>query len=253
MNYQWLSSGLTHEDVRIICVQTPWGNIMNMRCPVKKLRKMDLEWLGTHYCRHFHTFLEHYHCFISENPDTAPMHEKIGIFDIETTGLKANWSHMLCWCVKEQGIDIIHEDLITRDEARNKDDKRIIRSAVAEIKKYDRVVGWYSSRFDLPYVRSRAIFHGIDFPAYRDLYHTDLYYAARNKLALHSNRLATVCQFFGIAAKQHPMTPELWQKSGAGNKKALATVLKHCREDVKSTDGMFELFLEHMAITRRSI
>ncbi len=225
----------------------------NMRVPVRKMLKSELVWLGENMCRHNHSYLEHFSCFLAEKPDTSPISENVGIFDIETTGLKANWSHMLAWCMKEQGKDIIHEDLITSKEARDKDDYRIIKSAVKEIEKYDRIITYYGTRFDIPYTRSRAINQGIDFPEYRDLYHTDLYYVARSKFALHSNRLATVCQYFKIEAKNHPMTPELWQRSGAGEQDALDEILTHCQEDVDSTDQVYELLLKHMLLSKRSI
>jgi len=224
-----------------------------IRVPVRKITKAEMVWLGEHFCRHGHTFLEHYSCFLSEAPDTSPLHENIGIFDIETTGLKAPWSHMLSWCVKEHGKDIIHSDTITTREARDKNDKRIIKSAIKEIAKYDRLVTWYGTRFDLPWTRSRAIWHDIEFPAYRDLYHTDLYFVARSKLAMHSNRLQAVCQFFGIEAKTHPMTPDLWGRAGSGQQEALDEIFEHNKEDVISTDECFLKLVRHMMITKRSI
>lgn len=224
-----------------------------VKCPIRRLLKKEIFWLHEHKCKHGHSYLEHYSCYVSEKPDDSPIQEKVGIFDIETTGLKANWSHVLCWCMKEQGTDIIHQDLITSKHARDKNDNSLIKSAVEEIKKYDRIVTWYGTRFDLPYVRSRAIFYDIDFPSYQELYHTDLYYLARSKLALHSNRLGAVCQFFGIEAKNHPMTPQLWAKAGAGDKEALDTVLEHCQEDVISTDKCYDLLLKYSATIKRSI
>jgi len=224
-----------------------------MEVPVRKLTKAQLVWLGENKCRHSHNFLSHYTCFLAEKPDTSPLVEKIGIFDIETTGLKANWSHMLCWCVKEQGKDIIHQDLVTSREARDKNDKRIIKSAIKEIKKYDRILTYYGSGFDIPYVRTRAIGQGMSFPGYKDIYTTDLYFACRTKFRVHSNRLGAICEYFGIEAKNHPMTPSLWQRSGAGEKDALEEVLTHCREDVESTDKVFQMLLSHIMITKRSI
>lgn len=224
-----------------------------MKIPIRKLLKRDLVWLAENYCRHQHTYLSHYTCFLTEKPPTSPMTEKIGIFDIETTGLKANWSHMLCWCIKDHGKDVIHSDLITSREARDKNDRRIVKSAVDKIREYDRLVGYYSIRFDIPYTRSRALHHRLEFPAYRDLYHTDLYFMARSKFALHSNRLGTVCEYFGIEAKNHPMTPDLWRRSGKGEEEALGTILTHCKEDVESTDEVFDLLLEHIMVNKRSI
>ena len=224
-----------------------------MKIPIRKLLKRDMVWLAENYCRHGHTYLSHYHCFLMEKPDTSPMTEKIGIFDIETKGLKANWSHMLCWCMKEQGKDVIHSDLITSREARDKNDKRIVKSASDEIKKYDRILTYYGSGFDIPYTRSRALYQGIEFPGYKDLYTTDMYFICRTKFRIHSNRLGAICEFFGIDAKNHPMTPELWKRAGAGDPEALQTILTHCREDVESTDKVYELLLSHMMVSKRSI
>lgn len=229
------------------------SRIGQLKCPVRRLLKRDLVWLGENYCRHRHTYLSHYPCFLSERPETSPLREKIGILDIETTGLKANWSHMLSWCIKDHGEDIIHHDLLTMREVRDKNDLRIVKSVVKKMRDYDRLVGYYSTRFDLPYIRSRALSQGVEFPAYRDIYHTDLYFVARSKFTIHSNRLASICQFFGIEAKNHPMTPDLWQRAGAGEKEALDTILLHNKEDVESTDKVFVMLLDHMAMTNRSV
>lgn len=225
-----------------------------MQIPIRKITKAEMVWLVENNCiAHNHNYASHYTCFVREKPDTAPMVEKIGIFDIESTGLVANWSHMLCWCMKDRDTGETVSDLITSREARDKNDKRLIKSAVEEIKKYDRVVGWYSTRFDIPYVRSKAIYHGIEFPAYRDLYHTDLYYVCRSKMRLHSNRLQSFCEYFGIPAKEHRMTPELNMACGRGDEKALDVILLHCQEDVDSTLAAFEILLQHMMVTKRSI
>jgi len=224
------------------------------KLPIHRLKKSELVWLGTHNCKeHSHSYLSHYNCYLKDNPVDSPMHERVGVFDIETTGLKANWSHLLCWCLRDQNNGIIREDLITRTEARDKDDKRIVQSAVNEIMRFDRTMGWYSSRFDMPYVRSRAIYHNIEFPGYKEHNHTDLYYIARSKLALHSNRLGSVCQFFGITAKNHPMTPDLWQRAGSGNEEALKEILIHCQEDVDSTAKVYDLLKKYTAGVKRSI
>jgi uncharacterized protein YprB with RNaseH-like and TPR domain len=198
-----------------------------------------------------------------EKPDTSPVKEKIGIFDIETTGLQANWSVMVSWCMLDHDTGDIAEDLIKRSEIRNRTDRRVIKSAIAEIKKYDRIITWYGSRFDVPYVRTKALYHkgreknkestAFNFPAFRDLYHTDLLYLSRSKLKLHSNRLESVCQYFGIPAKIHKMTPELNNDLQAGREHALIDVLEHCREDVWSTNEVFKMFMEHTMLHKRSI
>lgn len=483
-----------------------------IRVPVRRVTKADIVWLGEHFCRHNHTYLEHYSCFLMEKPDTAPMVERIGIFDIETTGLPANWSIMASWCMLDHETGKITEDIIKKREIRDRSDKRIVKSAVAEIKKFDRILTWYgcltpghkvltsdlrwenvenlkkgtvllafdesknytesivlhnrelradvykislsngeeleatgnhpwlrrtkhkqyfwgttehlhkalpakmynggidfykilpewkedksyeagwlagffdgegcisqswvkkayqphfsfqiaatqsknvcvemarqylatlgfqcsirpydknyphimriailggkeeqlrflgqirpkrllenfdtskvgsfksrameeikitkiekmgkrkicglgttsgtyfsngfgshNSRFDIPYVRTKALFHDIPFPAFRDLYHTDLLYTSRAKLRLSSNRLEAVCEYFEIPAKHHKMTPKLNNDLQAGKQYALDDVLEHCREDVWSTNQVFIKLFEHTMLHKRSI
>lgn len=224
-----------------------------LRVPARRLLKRDLVWLAENFCRHSHTYIEHYACFLTEKPDTSPMHEKIGIFDIESTGLRANWSVMVAWCMLDHDTGEIESDLVTKREIRDRVDKRLIKSASETLKKYDRVITWYGSRFDIPYVRTKALYHNIDFPAYRDLYHTDLLYVSRQKLRLHSNRLEKVCEYFEIPAKHHPMTPRLNNDIQAGKEEALQTILKHCEEDVWSTNEVFNKLLCHTLISKGSI
>lgn len=224
-----------------------------MRVPVRRLSKAMLVWLGEHYCRHNHSFLEHYSCFLMERPNTSPQREKIGVFDIETTGLLANWGIMVSWCMLDHDTGEIAWDINKKREMRDRHDKRVVKSAIKEIKKYDRIITWYGSRFDIPFVRTKALHHDLDFPAFRDLYHTDLLYVSRSKLRLHSNRLENVCQYFEIPAKLHKMTPKLNDRLQAGNEKALNDVLEHCKEDVWSTNEVFKMLLKHTMLHARSI
>lgn len=219
----------------------------------KKLLKADMLFLFENKCKkHGRRYSEHPQCYLREQPSKEPV-EKIGIFDLESSSLKANYGHMLSWAVKEHGKNVIHSDLITRKEVRDKNDKRIVKSAVKEIRKYDRLVGFYSARFDFPYLRSRALHHKLDFPKFRELLHTDIYFIVRNKFALHSNRLGAVCLFFGIEAKSTPFTPELWEKAGAGQRAALSKTLRHNKEDVVSTDKVFTMLLDHFALRKASV
>ena len=51
-----------------------------MEVPVRKLTKAQLVWLGENKCRHSHTYLSHYMCFLAEKPDTSPLVEKNKVF-----------------------------------------------------------------------------------------------------------------------------------------------------------------------------
>lgn len=161
-------------------------------------------------------------------------HERrIGYLDIETTHLKANFGFMLTWCIKERDKGKILCDVVEKDELfGGVFDRRVVEGLVDEMNGFDTVVTYYGSNFDIPFIRTRAMAHGLDFPVYRDVSHKDLYYQVRSKLQLHSNRLEVATKFLGITGKT-PLAPETWMAAMYGDKQALRYVLKHNKEDVK--------------------
>lgn len=204
---------------------------------IKRTSKDDLLKMSLKYCRHGHTVLSHPKCFIEE---TLP--ERVGIIDIETSDLTANFGYMLSWSILDLETGQIERDLITQDEIHSTDqlDLRIVDSLIMALYRYDRTVGWYSARFDMPFIRTRALAHGLEFPLFKQLVHTDAYDIAKRKLRLSSNRLKTVCQLLKIPSKQTELTPDLLVKARLGDPEHLQKILDHNVEDVISTAKVWE-------------
>lgn len=166
-----------------------------MIAPVHRLNKKEIVKLGTRRCRHSHSYLEHYTCYLKEHPEKQ---ERIGFLDIETTDFKADYGFMLTWCIKDSQSNKIYEDYITLKDIngikKGKDeDYRIVKSLIDTMLKFDKVVGYFSTRFDIPYIRTRALLNNLDFPLFGSLVHKDLYYIIRNKFKLSNNKLVTAC------------------------------------------------------------
>ncbi len=75
----------------------------------------------------------------------------------------------------------------------------------------------------------------------------------KRKLKLSNNRLQTCCEFFNIPSKLTRLTPELLMGARIGNKEALANILEHNREDVISTELVWEKLHPYMFNTKTSI
>lgn len=197
--------------------------------PVARLKKDEIVWLASHRCKHSHTYLEHYSCYISENPNRGT----IGFFDIETSNLAANYGIMYCYCILDNATNKIYERTITSHELKSGDmDKRVVQQCVNDLKRFDRVVTYYGTKFDISYIRSRAVYHGIDFPAYGEIVHTDLYYVVRHKFRLNSNRLATACEFLLGNTNKTAINFNFWIKAMGGDKESLKYITEHCEYDV---------------------
>jgi len=208
-------------------------------------------------CVHRHTISEHPSCFVKglvnyefkdekefEKLTGIPWYNmpgtKIGYFDIETTAdFNADWGTVLTWCIKDKDGPI-HSSSISRSELfKGEYDKRVVKEFVDKLKEYDIIVGYYSTMFDMPFMRTKALHYGFDFPGYGELYHWDLYYTVKSKLKLSRRSLDNVCEYFHIAGKT-PIDKEMWLAARYGDPKALKGVLEHNRGDVIITEKLHD-------------
>jgi len=211
---------------------------------LSRLTKERLVWLATHRCKHRHFYIEHLSCYEKEQVTEI---ERLGFLDIEASNLDADFGIVLSYCIKPLDQPSLKR-LITPRELASKDlDKALMIDCIADMRKFDRLVTYYGTGFDIPFVRTRAMLHKLDFPVFREIKHTDVYYWVRNKLRLHRKRLEVVCDFLGIPAKGHPMIPPIWTAALTGNKKALNYILTHNLEDVESLQEVYKRMLEFTA------
>lgn len=212
--------------------------------PVARLKKSEIIWLGSHRCKHSHTYLEHFSCYLAECPDRG----KIGFFDIETSvGFKANMGIMISYAIKDDDFDDkVVGRVISRKELKSWDmDKQLVIDCQRDLMSFDIVVGYYSTKFDLPFVRSRAVHHGLEFPAYGEIVHSDLYYIVRNKFALTSNRLETACRFLlGDTEKTH-IDYRHWIRAIQGDPESLEYVWDHNVKDVNDTARLYHKIIPY--------
>jgi uncharacterized protein YprB with RNaseH-like and TPR domain len=219
-----------------------------MIAPVNRLKKEEIVWLGNHRCKkHGHTFLEHYQCYNSEEN----RQEKIGFLDIECSGLEADFAIVLSYCIKERGANKIHKGLITKEDKNN--DARLVRACIQDMLKFDRIVGFYSTFFDIPFLRTRALVNKLEFPAFKSLKHSDVWMMARKKLKLHSNRQENVCRtILGKTEKTH-LESKYWLGALRGDKKSLNYVMDHNKKDVRDLERIYDKLVGFVNKTDSSI
>jgi uncharacterized protein YprB with RNaseH-like and TPR domain len=84
-------------------------------------------------------------------------------FDIESSDLNADWGVVLCIGYRlgkgKLLVPTLH-DFSPRDVL---DDRGLLKFFANEVwPKADIVIGHYSTRFDLPFINSRLLYHGLD-------------------------------------------------------------------------------------------
>ena len=201
-------------------------------------------------CSHRHNGVEHRSCYVSYVVDNYP--DRVGYLDIETSNLNADFGIIYTWCLKARNGKIASGTITKKDFEKYPHDKRVIKELIEEMKKYDVLCTYYGTGFDIPFIRSRALKCGLVFPFYKEINHLDLYYVARHRLKLHSNRLASVCAFFGIEGKTG-IDNEYWAKAVSGNTEALKYIMDHNKGDVVILEKVHNILMPYMQNTRRSI
>lgn len=164
-------------------------------------------------------------------------------FDIESTRLDAAWGVCLCIGYKlgngKIEVPTIH-DFPHRDIL---DDKGLVRYFAEEVyPNADITIGHYSSRFDIPFINSRLIHHGL--PCLPRTHHIDTWRIAKYKLKLDSNRLARLIEFLKVKDSKTAVDPEHWRRAGIGCEKSIKYIVQHCVYDIKTLEQCYTKLLK---------
>jgi len=228
------------------------------------MNKRDIIKLSRMTCKdHHHSYLAHMNCAIKDGVLTRVkdgksfiIQEKVGILDIETFtfNFKADMGIMLTYCIKELDGKII-SNKITPSECKlsSDNDKRLMKDLIKDLDGFTRLIGHYSTYFDIPFLRTRAIYYNLDFPIYKSIYSTDTYFILKNKFSLRSKSLRHACNFFGIPSKDHEFDFDHWYRAAKGSKKDIDYVLAHNKEDVISTELLYLKINSYALEGKRSI
>jgi uncharacterized protein YprB with RNaseH-like and TPR domain len=168
--------------------------------------------------------------------ETSP---NIGLF--WTAGYKQNISPesiikeraIICIAYKWAGDSKTHA--ITWDNSQN--DKALLEKFIQVANEADELIGHNGDRFDLPWIRTRCLYHRVPaFPNYTTL---DTLKNARSKFKFNSNKLDYIAKFLGIGAKVHTGY-DLWKNIVLNNdKKALKEMVEYCKNDVVILENVY--------------
>lgn len=175
-----------------------------------------------------------------QSPEEQP---RVLFFDIETTGLKADFDHLLCCGFKF--MDEKKPFVITIQDYPSKkpwDDSKLVKEIHKIINSADVIVSYYGRRFDIPFINSRLIAaDSSKFLAIPDSAHVDLWQTARYKLKLHSNRLASIVEFLALHNQKTPVKGRHWMEARYGDRDALKYIVDHCAADVLALEEAYIL------------
>jgi len=122
---------------------------------------------------------------------------------------------------------------------KNQNDKKMIEGFVKIMLEADEVIGHNGDNFDIKWVRTRAIFHGISFPP--KIVSIDTLKNCRSLFKMNSNRLDYVGQYLGLGKKIETGGFDTWRKIILDkDKKALRKMIRYCKNDVALLEKLWD-------------
>lgn len=125
-------------------------------------------------------------------------------------------------------------------------DKKMLVEFLKVANEADELVGHNGDKFDLAWIRTRCLHHGVDcFPKYVTV---DTLKAARSKFRFNSNRLDYIAKFLGLGQKMGTSFG-LW-KEIVLNKcgKSLNYMIKYCKGDVVLLEKVYDKMRNHLEV-----
>ena len=154
-------------------------------------------------------------------------------FDLETSNLKADFSVLLAACIKPFGQEsiVFRADDYPEWEHYRADDSKITRDIAKELRKHAIVIGHYSQKFDLPYLRAKMVKHNLE--PLPPMFGIDTWRIAKNNFQVSSRRLQNLVRFFDVGAKGQ-VEGGLWMSAAYdGSREAMDEIVKHNIVDVE--------------------
>jgi predicted RNA-binding Zn-ribbon protein involved in translation (DUF1610 family) len=160
--------------------------------------------------------------------------QNIGISQIVEDG------YVLCWCAKFlDDKKVLSDALINYPDYYKKNprcDKKIAESVWRLVNEADIVVTHNGNHFDIPWINTLFIKHGLK--PVSPFKSVDTFLVVKKKFKFISNKLDFLCRKLDLGQKIHTEF-QLWDKCMKGDKKAWKHMVKYCKHDVKLLEKLY--------------
>jgi uncharacterized protein YprB with RNaseH-like and TPR domain len=147
---------------------------------------------------------------------------------------------IICICYKWED----EKEVYSLNWSKSQDDKKMLQEFVKIAEQASEMVGHNGDKFDLAWIRTRCLFHGIEmFPTYTTI---DTLKVSRSKFKFNSNKLDYIAKFLGIGNKIKTDFG-LWKDIVLNSSPvAMEKMVKYCKKDVVLLERVFSHLKGHM-------
>ena len=130
---------------------------------------------------------------------------------------------------------------------KDRDDKKMLEKFHTVLEKADMVIAHNGDRFDIPWINTRLLYHGLPpFPKVKTL---DTLRECRKSFYLNSNKLDYISQYIGREGKLS-VPYSLWKDLMLLNRrKDLKKMVTYCDQDILELEGVYQAIKPYIANT----
>jgi uncharacterized protein YprB with RNaseH-like and TPR domain len=160
--------------------------------------------------------------------------------DIETSSKHANEGMVITIGLLMKGEPEIRFALTLQEE------RKALEWLRERLEGCDKLVTWYGSGFDIPFLLTRAVVHEVDLSLLAEVPMLDLCEWSRANLSFSSYSLESVARFLGISGRRGfkefrgPDILTLFKLVERGDSEAQERILEHCKEDLRVLKLIYE-------------
>lgn len=170
----------------------------------------------------------------------ARARDPVKVLDIETTGTAADTGLVTAYVLLEGGDP---PKVFARFVAGVRDEKKALQELLARISPTDTLIVWRGRAYDIPFLVTRALGHGLDASALLRARVVDLAEFVEKHMRMDRTSQSNLCRFLGIpkntdlTGDQMPM--KFLEYLSRGDRRRAREILVHCEDDVRS---LYEIF-----------
>jgi DNA polymerase III epsilon subunit-like protein len=208
-------------------------------------------------CKHRHSRKDHPNCFdsdgkVKESFSKKGQFPKILLFDIEMLMMEVySWGlydqyispdniikgkSILSWSAKWLFESRVYSEVLTPEQAINRDDSSILGTLWDLLNEADIVVTHNGNRYDIKEINFRFIVNGFPPPMYYRS--VDTLAVARAYFKFPSNKLDEINKSLGLSQKIHT-NYELWKRCAVGERQALKEMVTYNIQDVSALEETY--------------
>lgn len=158
---------------------------------------------------------------------------KLVFFDIEASGLNADYNSTLCVSFKPY-----RSDPFTVSIKQMGNDQRVVRETKEILESFDCWVTYYGKGFDYLFLNTRLLKWGYD--PIQPRHHIDMYYVLKAHTKMGRRSQEAYLDFLGTEERKMKVSQNVWSEMGFKLDKHMPTMIERCESDVRGLQNLYD-------------